>query len=199
MQMRHPFVRLLVLRYVTLALLCICNFAHAQRQFNVDDCIIDGLKGVTSDLAAKLVKEACERKQQNSPEWKVEQYRKQLGEVIDAATLELTEFSFNEEPGFHSATFRNLDPTSTVTFVRLKVTPAPQLGKDCDYLQTRFEVFRITLPSGSSAKLVYPNRGGQASCFSVVTVFARDPSTSDLPTRTPAKPMRRDPMMIERQ
>lgn len=44
---------------VTLSLFLAVS-AHAQQ--SVDDCIISGMRGVSSDVAAKMVKQACDRK-----------------------------------------------------------------------------------------------------------------------------------------
>lgn len=182
-----------------LLLLFISLSAHAQKDFDVNDCIIDGMKGVASDAAAKMIKEACERKQQERPEWKVEQYRKQLGKVADVDTLKITELSTDAEIGFNSMVVRNDDPDRLVTFIRIKATPAPIFGKECDYLQTKFETFRVAIRPGASARLLYPNRGGQESCVMLVTVFAREPATTDMPSLVPVKALTRDPLLIERK
>lgn len=173
--------------------------AHAQSDFDINDCIINGLKGVASDAAAEMVKVACERKQQERPEWKTEQYRKQLGTVASVDILEIVELSTNAEIGFHSLFVKNVDPERTITFLRIKATPAPIAGKECDYLQSKFETFRVTIPPGSSTKLLYPNRGGQESCVVLVTVFSRDVATTDKPSQIPVKALARDPLLIERK
>ena len=187
------------MRTIVVLWLFICFSAHAQKVFDVNDCIIDGLKGVANDAAAKMVKEACERKAQERPEWKVEQYRKQLGTVVNSDILEIFGLSTDEEIGFHSFLARNTDPVRTVTFLRIKATPAPIAGKECDFLQTKFETFRVTIQPGAIAKLLYPNRGGQESCVMLITVFARDSAPTDKPSLAPVKALPRDPLLIERR
>lgn len=180
-----------------LLFLFMASTAHAQSDFDINDCIINGMKGVASDAAAKMVKEACERKQQERPEWKADQYIKQLGSVASVDTLKIVELSTNAEVGFHSMFVKNVDPERTITFLRIKVTPAPIAGKDCDYLHSKFETFRVTIPPSSSATLLYPNRGGQESCVVLVTVFARDIATTGKPSLVPVKALLRDPLLIE--
>lgn len=175
-------------------LLLTCFSAQAQNNFDVNDCIIDGMKGVASDAAAKMIKEACERKQQERPEWKADQYRKQLGAVASIDTLNIIGLSTDAEVGFHSLVVRNDDPERMVTFVRIKATPAPIAGKDCDFLQTKFETFRVAIRPGASAKLLYPSRGGQESCVMLVTVFAREPAETDTISLIPVKALPRDPL-----
>ena len=173
--------------------------ASAQSNFDINDCIIDGLKGVQSDIAAKMVKEACERKQQQRPDWKVEQYMKQLGSVIDTGSVELLDSFTNAAPGYHGLLVRNTDATSTVTFIRLKITPAPVAGKGCDYLQSKFETFRLNIPPAMTATLHYPSRGGQESCYVLVTVFAKETTPSEKPTTAPVRALSRDPLEVSRQ
>ena len=187
------------MRPIVVLLLFACFSTHAQRDFDVNDCIIDGMTGVANDAAAKMVKEACERKGQERPEWKVEQYRKQLGTVANIDTLKISEFSTDGELGFHSFVVRNTDPVRTVTFLRIKATPAPIAGKECDYLQTKFETFRVTILPGASARLLYPSRGGQESCVMLVTAFARESAPTDTPSLAPVKALPRDPLLIERR
>jgi hypothetical protein len=198
-RMVRTFHWILSLLPIVLLLIFASLPAYAEKDFDVNDCIIDGMKGVASDAAAKMIKEACERKQQERPEWRVEQYMKQLGKVVDANSLTITALSTDEEAGFHSLVVRNNDPDRIVTFIRIKATPAPIAGKECDYLQTKFEVFRVAIRPGGSAKLLYPNRGGQESCVVLVTVFARQPEKTDIPSLAPVKALSRDPLSVERR
>lgn len=180
-------------------LITLSNITMSQQNFDVNDCIISGMKGIASDSAARMVKEACERKQQEQPEWKVNEYMKQLGAVAAGITIELVEFSFSEAPGFHSATYRNTDSEKSVTFIRLKVTPGPALGQDCDYTETKFEVFRVSVPPGKQIKLIYPSRGGNVSCTTLTTVFAREALATDVPSPRAVKALAKDPLIIERK
>ena len=162
--------------------------------FDVNDCIINGMKGVSSDIAARQVRLACDQKNVSYKRQIETELSKAFGDVMDAATLEGDKYFVIEEPGFHSMQYTNTNVDKTVTYVRLEVVPAPGSPPDspCDRSKRRVFAYKITMKPRTTIKLIYPAQAS-ANCLRLVGVVGRAPSWKDVSFSSSAKPAETDP------
>lgn len=104
--------------------LCLGLSAGATHAFDMDDCIINGVKGVSTDLGAKMVRMACERKLAEAVRQKVELRTREYGEPLDPLSLEKGKYYKEVAAGIQSMQYTNKNKDKTVTYFRLEVTPA---------------------------------------------------------------------------
>lgn len=92
--------------------------------FSLDDCIIEGMKGVSSNYAAKQIELACKRKHDEYERQRLQELEKEFGEVVKNDLVEATGYLRTEGAGFRSMEFTNKSTDKTVTYIRLAVIPA---------------------------------------------------------------------------
>lgn len=171
----------------------LCLFPVAAQAFDLNDCIINGMKGVSSDIAARQVRYACDQKHREHKQQRLEQLSSEFGEVVDVETLEAGKYFNVEDPGFHSMQYTNKSSEKTVTFVRLEVIPASGgPGTDCDMTKRRVHAYKLTVKPRAAIKLVYPS-SAQSTCVNLLVVLGRVPSWKDLSFSSSAKPSDKDP------
>lgn len=98
-----------------------------------EDCVLTGMKGVSSDAAARVVTQACRNKD-------IEADRKKQEKL--GFPMKDDEYAFNEnngadthQDGFYSHTFRNKSNYKTVTYVALEIL-------DADYYEYKTSIFK---------------------------------------------------------
>lgn len=167
--------------------------AGAALAFDLHDCIINGMKGVSSDMAARQVRYACDQKYKEYKQQRLEQLSKEFGEVVDVDTVEAGKFYSVEEPGFYSMLYTNKSSEKTVTFLRVEVIPAPGgPGTDCEISKRRVFAYKVSVKPRASIKLVYPSPN-PSNCVTPLVVLARVPSWKDVSFSSSAKPSDKDP------
>lgn len=148
--------------------------------FDLNDCIISGMKGVSSDVAARQVRYACDQKLRA---YKVEQlakFEKEFGELVDSGLAEQAKFFDLAGPGKHSIQISSREPARALTFVRLEITPATGgPGTSCDPLRARVFAYKTLIKPGASVKLVFPVVA-ESNCIAVVSLHARPTAWSDV-------------------
>ena len=118
--------------------------SDARADFSVNDCILDGLKGVSSDAAARLVRSACEAKKQEfrrQSEAKQEEFRRQrvdeleqqYGASVSLDTVQVADRLDREGDELWAIKVANLDRQSDriVAYVLIGISPAPGQGLPC--------------------------------------------------------------------
>lgn len=167
--------------------------AFTVHSFDLNDCIINGMKGISSDTAASQVRFACNQKNKAYKDARIENLMKEFGEEMEVALLEEDKYYAVEEPGFYSIKYTNKSNGKAVTFVRLEVVPAPGgAGTACDFDKRRVHAYRVMLKPGASTKLIYPS-SFSANCISPLVVLGRVPTWKDVSFSSSARPASKDP------
>jgi hypothetical protein len=165
----------------------------SAHSFDLNDCIINGMKGVSSDLAARAVNNACNQKQRAFKDARMVQLVKEYGEPLDVEMLEADRHYVVEGPGLYSMRFLNKSSEKTVTFIRLEVVPAPGgPGTDCDTTKRRVYAYKVTVKPLASIKIIYPSVV-PSNCVSTRVALGRTPTWKDVSFSSSAKPIDKDP------
>jgi hypothetical protein len=153
------------------------------------------MKGVSSDMAARQVRYACDQKYKAYKQERLEQLSKEFGEPLEVDVIEADKYYNAEEPGFYSMQYFNKSNEKTVTFVRLEVVPAPGgPGTECDLAKRRVHAYKVTLKPRATIKLIYPS-SAPSNCLAPLVVLARAPSWKDVSFSSSAKPSDKDPFL----
>lgn len=147
---------------------------------DMDDCVLNGLKGVNSDAAASMVRQSCEYKVANQ---RRQQLSTRYGDKIDEK-LTLSNWDSDYANKTVKVTVKN-DLQQTVTYAELSIT-APMANGSCPYPDNRKHLYAIKLKPESKVVLVVPggnsliSKDGRSSCISVIAVRGREPSILDV-------------------
>jgi len=104
---------------------------------DVDDCVLNGLKGVNSDVAARMVRQSCEnkvadqRRQKNAAKY---------GEKIDER-LTLSNWDSDYAKNAVKVTVTN-DLRQTVTYAELSIS-LPMSNGSCPYPDNRKHLYSV--------------------------------------------------------
>lgn len=182
-----------MIRSASLALTLFLSAGLAHAAFDLNDCIINGMKGVSSDVAARQVRYACDQKHQELKRQRQDELSIEFGEPVDVVTFEMDKYTNIEEPGFNSMRYTNKSPDKTVTFVRLEVVPAPDgPGTSCDVSKRRVYAYKVTMKPRTDVKLIYP-ASASSNCLTPLVVLGRTPSWKDVSFSSSVKPIDKDP------
>lgn len=147
---------------------------------DVDDCVLNGLKGVNSDAAARMVRQSCENKVVNQ---KRQQLSTKYGGKIDEK-LALDNWDVDYANKTVKVTVRN-DLQQTVTYAELSIS-SPMGNGSCPYPVNRKHLYAVKIKPGSRVVLVVPggtsliSKDGRTSCIFVYAVRGREPSMLDV-------------------
>lgn len=144
----------------------------------VDDCILNGLKGVSSDAAARIVKQACERKVAAA---RADRLINKYGAKVDVQ-LSVEDWNRWASTGLR-ATLRNTS-SLTATLVEVSLSKPDSQGK-CTAPPARKELYGVKIRPGSNGTFlvrdissVMDKTGG--ICIDAIMVRGRQPSTFDV-------------------
>lgn len=146
---------------------------------DVDDCVLNGLKGVNSDAAARMVRQSCENKVANQ---RRQQISEKYGEKIDEK-LAYVKWDTDYNKGLVNVTLKN-ELLQTVTYAELSISQ-PLAKGECPYSDSRKHLYAVKLKPGSSVVLIVPDgkslvsKNGQI-CISSRAVRGRAPSVLDV-------------------
>ncbi len=156
------------------ALISISAFANTE----IDDCIISGLKGVSSDSAARMIKQSCEnkiknkKKQENLDEYGGNVYEELefVNWVYDGADLKML--------------FKN-NSNLSATLIKINVSEPKDDGK-CPYPSEEGNTFfyKVVIKPKSEGKFTSPisnliQKETKNLCLNAVALLGRDPKWSD--------------------
>lgn len=162
--------------------------------FDLNDCIINGMKGVSSDVAARQVRYACDQKQRAYVAERQLKFEQEFGEALDTELLELATHFELAGAGKHSIQVTSKESSKAVTLIRLEVAPTPAgPGKACDPTKSRVFAYKVMLKPTQKVRLVYQS-AGDSNCISVVSANARPAKWSDVAFSSSADPMPKDPL-----
>lgn len=162
--------------------------------FDLNDCIINGMKGVSSDVAARQVRYACDQKQRAYVAERRLKFEQEFGEALGTEFIELASSFDLAGPGKHSIQVRSKEASKAVTLIRLEVVPAPGgAGTTCDMPKGRVFAYKVMLKPTQRVRLIYPS-AGESNCVSVVSANARPARWTDVAFSSTADPMSKDPL-----
>lgn len=161
--------------------------------FDLNDCIINGMKGVSSDVAARQVRFACDQKLRAYQAQHVARFEKEFGETVDPELAEQAKFFEVVEQGKHSMLITSKEATRALTLIRLEITPAPSgPGTDCDVTKSRVFAYKTLVKPGGTIKLIYPTVA-QSNCILVLSAHARPSTWRDISFSSTVEPLTVDP------
>ncbi len=143
----------------------------------LEDCLLSSLKGVSSDAAARMVRQACESKVTAS---RAERLIAKHGEKTSTA-LTVTDWAKWGSMGPHTV-IRN---TSSLTALLVEVSLSkPDSKGNCTESAARKELYRVKIKPGSSGTLLFGDVDALVSktggiCIDAVMVRGRQPSAFD--------------------
>ncbi|MGT2430653.1 hypothetical protein ACU4HD_21900 [Cupriavidus basilensis] len=167
--------------------------AGPAQAFDMNDCILQGMKGVSSDVAARQIRYACEQKLKAYKLQRSESLSKEFGSAIDKDDLELAKFYNVEGPELYSLQFTNKNPSKTVRYIRLDVMPLWGQPKLCDWSKSRTYAYEVTVKPGAAVSLIYPSPV-TSNCLIPSLVLARPVSWKDVSLPFSIKPADKDPL-----
>lgn len=181
-----------------LVALCGLSIARAHA-FNVDDCILENMRGVTGDVAARAIVATCQNKAQ-ALQLKVVAARKaEFGEELDPALFAQVGTIGQGRHGMLTARYTNRSD-KVITYVRLMV--AETQGEECseiDLFLAERPAFVLRVPSGGTVRLSIPGSTNPNSsfCLSVDNAYGRSKHFTDrfAPVMSePVEPTSPDPL-----
>jgi hypothetical protein len=175
----------------TLGLFLVTSSASA---FDLNDCIINGMRGVSSDVAARQVRYACDQKQRAYVAERRLKFEQEFGEALGTELLDLASTFDLAGPGKQSIQVTSKEPSKAVTLIRLEVAPAPGgAGATCDFTKSRVFAYKVMLKPTQRVRLIYPSVA-DSNCISLISANARPIKWTDVAFSSTADPMPKDPL-----
>lgn len=145
---------------------------------DVDDCVLNGLKGVNSDAAARMVRQSCESKVASQ---KRQQILAKYGEGINS-NLTHVEWNYYANDDL-KVTLKN-DLSKTVIYAELSISK-PKPNGECPYPVSRKHLYEVKAKPGSRLVLIVPGGAAFVSkegrlCTSSTALRGREPSVLDV-------------------
>lgn len=150
------------------------------------------MKGVSSDVAARQVRMACQSKKDEYKKGIAKTLEREYGELIANDKMLKSKYYEEEGAGFSSMQYTNQTTNKTITFIRLRIAPAPASGAQCDFSKQFFHTYRVKVKPRDNISLVYPSPTG-SDCVDLVTVRGLPTSWSDVSFSSKAQPLANDP------
>ena len=151
--------------------------SYSQAGDEINDCVINGLKNVNSDVAARMIRQACESKVKN----KINQSNnKKYGELM-REELGITSWGRIEGMGV-SVSFKN---TTDKTITILKIEANSVFNNDkCSNGQPYIYYYSLVLMPGKELELMPPvknliNKTINSMCLTVYSVAVREMTSKD--------------------
>jgi hypothetical protein len=162
--------------------------APSYADYSLSDCILNGLKGVSSDVAARFVRKACEDKQEDHRHQLLNGLKQEYGDKIDTASVVESKAYWVETANSKSIEITNVGkfPERTITYIDLSVLPA------CEYSQKVLYSYKLTLTPTSSIKLVFPSNS-ETICTSIKTVRGKPTTWKDFSLSGSVMPLDKNP------
>lgn len=164
--------------------------------FSINDCILEGMKGISSDAAARAVTKACEEKREDARQKSIAALTKEYGEPIDPSLVAKAKNYSAESSGKASIQITNhaLSPERTIRYVNLSVSPTDANGH-CNPWDKKTYAYKLMLPPSSSTQLTFPmpGFGGSSVCTEIITARAALKTWKDISIAGAANPMEKDP------
>jgi hypothetical protein len=139
--------------------------AHAS---DYDDCVLKGMKGVSSDVAARLVAEACRNKVDEARRAK----RASFGAALDESEYQFGNNSTERhDGGYISQTLQNKSLSKTLTGIMLTVKDGDyydykKVGLDLDKLRAMIDPAKgIPPPMPDDPKLKWESERTHTYCY----------------------------------
>lgn len=178
---------------ITLGLLPLA--ANAQ-SFPYDDCVLQGLKGVSSDAAARMIRQSCENKRTEFTRQKDKKNNEEYGVDDRTSILEDHSKGYSLEPnGYISSEYKNTskDDTKWISYVRLSVQATNKDGY-CDYSTIKYYSYKTSIKPGAISRFFFKAPSSKSICFDVSAVRTKPYKWSDFSLSSSFKPLDKDPL-----
>lgn len=128
------------------------------RAFSYNDCIINGMRGVSSDAAANAVRVACLAKKKEYEGKPYANFVREYGEVLEKRLYEINSGplgSSSKKSDWKSKNFRNISSSTTIRYIELVVwVPS---GGYCWYsTDAKRYIYTGRIKPMSSMRLAFP-------------------------------------------
>lgn len=179
----------------TAATLLLGAAATGAQAFDYNDCIINGMKGVQSDQAARLVRDACRQKQQDQLAAKRQKFVDKFGALTSSGEAAVSDQFYVASAHQHDVTLTNQSKDKTLTLIRLMVSPSDSTGQWCEPSKAVEHWYELALLPGKTIRLRYPPPATTNYCFNGDNVHARPSTWTDNKSffSGTAQPLGRDP------
>lgn len=181
------------------SLLVFAITAHADEY---DDCILKGMKGVSSDVGARLVAEACRNKVDEPKRAKQRAKRERFGSKLNESEYKIGNSYMSSGGGYISLTLQNTSSSKTLTYVELTVkdgdyydykgpkNPPPndrmpwEVIEEDDWSKwtrerTHTYYFKLTLKPGKEIRLMFPDTRTKSFYSEITTALGREAKWTD--------------------
>lgn len=164
--------------------------------FDVNDCILEGLRGVTSDRAAAYINKACLAKQEAYRQQQMQLLTQEYGESIRPDYVLVGDYvAESEGVGSVQVTFASEMAAKVLGYVALSVAVGGggwcKFDFETNALETTY-VYKLAVKPGGSARLIFPYKAGGA-CVQIAAARARKSTWREVSTSSPVKPLEKDP------
>lgn len=171
------------------------SFAANAQTFSYDDCVLQGLKGVSSDAAARMIRQSCENKRTDFYRQADKKVNDEYG--VDDSTSILEDYSKSyslESGGYASNEYKNIskDDTKLISYVKLSVQATDKNGY-CDYSSTKYYSYKTSIKPGSTGSLLFKAPSSKSICLNVTAVKTKPYKWSEFSLSSSFKPLDKDP------
>ena len=163
--------------------------------FSYDDCVLQGLKGVSSDAAARMIRQSCENKRTDFYRQADKKINDEYG--VDDSTSILDDYSKSyslESGGYASNEYKNIsqDDTKLISYVKLSVQATDKNGY-CDYSSTKYYSYKTSIKPGSNGSFFFKAPSSKSICLKVASVRTKPYKWSEFSLSSSFKPLDKDP------
>jgi hypothetical protein len=163
-----------------LGIAVVCLAASAALAGSYEDCVLSGMKGVTSNLAALAVQQACKNKDDEVRKAKQETF----GTSMREGEYEWANNSLSKEgEGYLSQMLRNKSQNKVITYFSLEIREGDYYEQDnlaWQYERSTMYYYKLALKPNDTVRLLYPIPRTENKYFSMVrTVLGRESKWSD--------------------
>lgn len=163
--------------------------AFCQASFSYEDCLLQGLKGVSSDAAARIIQEACNNKKTILTRETDKKINEEWGDETSTSILEEVAKTYSaESEGNASIEFKNISTENgkIISYIELSVRGVDASGF-CSFALEKVYSYKSTLKQNSTIKLIFP-RATDTICSDVTAVRTKASKWSDFSLSSSVRP-----------
>jgi hypothetical protein len=177
------------------AVALLVSAVDARADFSFNDCVLNGLKGVSSDAAARMIRSACDAKLQEFRRERLNELEQQYGVTVSLDTVQVAEQFDSAEDGYWAIKITNLDGQRdrVIAYILIGISPAPGPGLPCIISREVEIAYKVAIRTGASARLMFRPPGSESACVAAKAVRTRVSSWRDFSFSESYRPLDRNP------
>lgn len=171
------------------------HMAVSAQSFSYDDCILQGLKGVSSDAAARIIRQSCENKRTEFHRQADKKINDEYGADDNTSILEDYSKGYSlQSGGYASNEYKNIsnDQSKLISYVKLAVQAIDKNGY-CDYSTTKYYSYKTSIKPGATASLFFKVPSSKSICINVTAVKTKPYKWNEFSLTSSFKPLDMDP------